>query len=88
MLSIPHCRPRGTIEVLGIRRPSDGLCLDAQNLSKFDASDLVRGWKDHDWATNFQLGRLGVCALGITENYPGGGAWEKWMTEVDSIALP
>ena len=52
---------------------------------KVDTSDLVRGWKDRDWATNVQRERLGVYALGTTANLPGGGAREKWMTEVDSI---
>ena len=55
---------------------------------KFDARDLIRGWKDHDWATNIQLEKLAVYALGSRERLPGGGAREKQMTEIDSIALP
>ena len=53
-----------------------------------DAVDLIKGWKNYDWATNIQLENLGVYVLGSREKLPGGGSREKHMTEVDSIALP
>ena len=55
---------------------------------KFDARDLIREWKDYEWATNIQLERIGIYALGSKDRLSGGGARLKQMTEVDSIALP
>ena len=53
-----------------------------------DARDLTRRWKDYEWATDIQLGKIGVYALGSKKMLPRGGARLKQMTEVDSIALP
>ena len=55
---------------------------------KFDARDLIRRWKDYEWATDIQLEKIGVYALGSKEKLPGGGYRLKQMTEIDSIALP
>ena len=53
-----------------------------------DASDLIQGWNDFEWATNVQLEKLCIHKLGIMERLPGGGARQKQLVEVDSIMLP
>ena len=55
---------------------------------KVDASGIIHRWKDYDWATDIQLEKLCVHALGSWERLPGGGVREKQMTEIDSIPLP
>ena len=54
----------------------------------FDASDLVPKWKDHDWATNVQLQKVGIYALGCKKRLPHGESQQKQLTEVASVALP
>ena len=53
-----------------------------------DASDLIRGWNDFQWATNVQLEKICIYKLGIMERLPDGGARQKQLVEVDSIKLP
>ena len=53
-----------------------------------DASDLIQGWNDFEWATNVQLEKVCIYKLGIMERLPGGGARQKQIAEVDSIMLP
>ena len=53
-----------------------------------DARDLIHGMKDFDWATNIQLEKLGVYALGSKIKFRDGGARMKQSKEVCSITLP
>ena len=53
-----------------------------------DASDLIQGWNDFEWATNVQLEKMCIYRLGVMERLPGGEARQKQPVEVDSIKLP
>lgn len=53
-----------------------------------DASDLIQGWNDFEWATNVQLEKISIYKLGMTEQLPDGGAQEKQRVEYASIMLP
>ena len=55
---------------------------------KIDASDLIQGWNDFEWATNVQLEKICIYKLGMKERLPDGGVQEKQREEVASIMLP
>lgn len=54
----------------------------------FDARDLIRDWKNHNWATNIQLEQIGIYPLGLKVKSGAHRVRLKQITEVDSIALP
>ena len=55
---------------------------------KVDASNLIQGWNDFEWATNVQLEKICIYELGMTERLPDGAFQEKQKVEVASVMLP